>query len=104
MYPGIYNVLPLQGTPVRRKRVLSIRHTRDHGSGTEQYAEEMKTIFQIADARRDAISNESPELVDARRDAIQLREFLPFWFAVSSPLIGVLIGLLGAWVVTWLSA
>jgi hypothetical protein len=49
----------------------------------------VKTIFQIE---------------NAWRDAIQLRELLPFWFAVSSPIIGVLIGLLGAWFVTWLSA
>jgi hypothetical protein len=36
--------------------------------------------------------------------AIQLSEVIPFWFAISSPLIGVIMGLLGAWVVTWLSA
>ena len=35
---------------------------------------------------------------------ISLREMIPFWFAVSSPLLGVLLGLLGAWFVTWLSA
>jgi hypothetical protein len=49
----------------------------------------MKTILLIA---------------NARRDAIQLREVIPFWFAVSSPMIGVVMGLLGAWFVTWLSA
>ena len=49
----------------------------------------MKTILSIA---------------NARRETIPLREVLPFWFAVSSPLIGVLMGLLGAWFVTWLSA
>ena len=49
----------------------------------------MKTILSIA---------------NQRRDAILLRETIPFWFAVSSPLIGVLMGLLGAWFVTWLSA
>jgi hypothetical protein len=36
--------------------------------------------------------------------AIQLREVIPFWFAISSPLIGVIMGLLGAWFVTWLGA
>jgi hypothetical protein len=35
---------------------------------------------------------------------VLLREAIPFWFAVSSPLLGVLFGLLGAWFVTWLSA
>jgi len=51
--------------------------------------ERMKTILQTADGKREMIS---------------LREVIPFWFAVSSPLIGVLMGLLGAWFVTWLSA
>jgi hypothetical protein len=35
---------------------------------------------------------------------IQLREVIPFWFAVSSPLLGAFLGLLGAWFVAWLSA
>jgi hypothetical protein len=38
-----------------------------------------------------------------RRRALPLREAIPLWFAVSSPLIGVMIGLLGAWFVTWLT-
>jgi hypothetical protein len=29
---------------------------------------------------------------------------IPFYFAVSSPLIGVVIGLFGAWFVTWLTS
>jgi hypothetical protein len=49
----------------------------------------MKTIAQTA---------------NVEREAIPLREVIPFWFAVSSPLLGVLVGLLGAWFVTWLSA
>jgi hypothetical protein len=36
--------------------------------------------------------------------AIPLREVIPFWFAVSSPLFGALLGLLAAWFVAWLSA
>jgi hypothetical protein len=43
------------------------------------------------------------QTVDGRRETIPLREMIPFWFAVSSPLIGVLMGLLGAWFVTWLN-
>ena len=35
--------------------------------------------------------------------AIPLKEVIPFWFAVSSPLLGALLGLLGAWLVTWVS-
>jgi hypothetical protein len=41
---------------------------------------------------------------NVERKAFPLREVIPFWFAVSSPLLGVLVGLLGAWFVTWLSA
>jgi hypothetical protein len=33
-----------------------------------------------------------------------LKELIPFWFAVCSPLLGILLGLLGAWFVTLLSA
>jgi hypothetical protein len=33
-----------------------------------------------------------------------LKELIPFWFAVSSPVLGILLGLLGAWFVTLLSA
>jgi hypothetical protein len=33
-----------------------------------------------------------------------LKELIPFWFAVSSPVLGILLGLFGAWFVTLLSA
>ena len=36
-------------------------------------------------------------------ETIPLKEVIPFWFAVSSPLLGALLGLLGAWFVAWLS-
>lgn len=39
-----------------------------------------------------------------RRDVLPLREAIPLWFAVSSPLIGVVVGFLGAWFVTWLTS
>jgi hypothetical protein len=39
-----------------------------------------------------------------RRDSLPLREAIPLWFAISSPLIGVVIGFLGAWFVTWLTS
>jgi hypothetical protein len=32
-------------------------------------------------------------------ETIPLKEMIPFWFAVSSPLLGMLLGLLGAWFV-----
>jgi hypothetical protein len=39
-----------------------------------------------------------------RRDSLPLREAIPLWFAISSPLIGLIIGFIGAWVVTWLTS
>jgi hypothetical protein len=39
-----------------------------------------------------------------RRDALPLREAIPLWFAISSPLIGLIIGFLGAWFVNWLTS
>jgi hypothetical protein len=49
----------------------------------------MKTIVQTA---------------NAGRQTIPFREVIPFWFAISSPLLGVLLGLMGAWFVTWISS
>jgi hypothetical protein len=40
---------------------------------------------------------------DLEGQTVPLREVIPFWFAVSSPLLGMLLGLLGAWFVTWVS-
>jgi hypothetical protein len=37
-------------------------------------------------------------------ETIPLKEVIPSWSAVSSPLLGMLLGLLGAWFVAWLSA
>ncbi|PYJ22685.1 MAG: hypothetical protein DME99_04790 [Verrucomicrobia bacterium] len=50
------------------------------------------TFFPVADARA------------RRRDVLPLREALPLWFAISSPLIGLILGFLGAWFVTWLTS
>jgi hypothetical protein len=38
-----------------------------------------------------------------RRDVLPLREAIPLCFALSSPLIGLIIGFMGAWFVTWLT-
>jgi two-component system OmpR family response regulator len=38
-----------------------------------------------------------------RCHSLPLREAIPLWFAISTPLIGVMLGLLGAWFVTWLT-
>jgi len=39
-----------------------------------------------------------------RADSLPLSEAIPFWFAISSPLIGLVLGFLGAWFVTWLTS
>ena len=39
-----------------------------------------------------------------KRDPLPLREAIPLWFAMSSPLIGLIIGFPGAWFVTWLTS
>lgn len=36
-----------------------------------------------------------------RRNPLLLREVIPFWFAISSPLIGLILAFLGAWLVAW---
>jgi hypothetical protein len=38
------------------------------------------------------------------RDSLPLREAIPLWFAISSPLIGLIFGFLGAWFVSWLTS
>jgi hypothetical protein len=48
----------------------------------------MKTIVQTA---------------NVEGETIPLREVIPFWFAVSSPLLGALLGLLRACFVAWFS-
>jgi hypothetical protein len=64
-------------------------HAQSQGGEPNCSLNSMKTIFETA---------------NANRKVNPLGEVIPFWFAVSSPLIGVLMGLLGAWFVTWLSA
>jgi hypothetical protein len=44
------------------------------------------------------------QITNIEEETISLKELIPFWFAVSSPLVGILLGLLGAWCLTWLSA
>ena len=44
------------------------------------------------------------QTANLEEETVPLREVIPFWFAVSSALLGALLGLLGAWFVTWLSA
>ena len=35
--------------------------------------------------------------------SVPLREAIALWFGISSPVIGLVIGVLGAWFVTWLT-
>jgi hypothetical protein len=54
----------------------------------------MKKIFSIAKA-----------VFGVRKgDSVSLSEAIPFWFAVSSPVIGLTLGVFGAWVFAWLTS
>jgi hypothetical protein len=53
---------------------------------------------------RSTISISSAHWHIRRPDSLPLREAIPLWFAISSPLIGLIIGFLGAWFVTWLTS
>ena len=39
-----------------------------------------------------------------RANSFPLSEAIPFWFALSSPLIGLALGVFGVWVVAWLTS
>ncbi|PYJ28072.1 MAG: hypothetical protein DME89_07310, partial [Verrucomicrobia bacterium] len=39
-----------------------------------------------------------------KRGWLSLPEAIPLWFAICSPLTGLILGLLGAWFVTWLTS
>ena len=43
------------------------------------------------------------QTANVEEETISLEELIPFWFAVSSPLVGMLLGLLGAWFVAWIT-
>ena len=51
-----------------------------------------------------SVSMTATRLRTRRRGSVLLREAIPFWFAISSPLIGLVVGFLGAWFVTWLTS
>jgi hypothetical protein len=40
------------------------------------------------------------QTANLEEETISIKELIPFWFAVSSPLVGILLGSLGAWFVT----
>jgi hypothetical protein len=39
-----------------------------------------------------------------RRNSFRLSETIPFWFAVSSPVLGLVLGVFGAWFVSWVTS
>jgi hypothetical protein len=45
-----------------------------------------------------------PRFKIRKRDPLPFREAIPLWFALSSPLTGLMLGFLGAWFVTWLTS
>jgi hypothetical protein len=70
----------------------------------------MKTIMSSNESiAQDSPSSPSVLAAPHARSRVQeydrapLGEVIPLWFALSSPLTGLLLGLLGAWFVTWLT-
>lgn len=68
--------------------------------GSNNNVERMKTTKSLSIFR--PIANMRFRL--QRRDSLPLSESIPFWFAISSPLIGLVLGFVGAWFVTWLTS
>ena len=63
----------------------------------------MGSIGRLINYQKKIMSVSTTKRASWRRHALPLREAIALWFAISSPLIGVMIGLLGAWFVTWLT-
>jgi hypothetical protein len=63
----------------------------------------MGSIGRLINYQKKIMNASTVKNVSWRRDSLSLREAIPLWFAISSPLIGVMMGLLGAWFVTWLT-
>jgi hypothetical protein len=51
----------------------------------------------VADPILEVEQIEIMKLPDSNSSASSLREAFPFWFAISSPLIGIIVGFLAAW-------
>ena len=69
----------------------------------EDAAPKMGSTGRLINYQKKIMSVSTMKHASWRRHALPLREAIPLWFAISSPLIGVMIGLLGAWFVTWLT-
>jgi hypothetical protein len=51
---------------------------------------------------RDSLSEKSRRWESSKFPA--LREVIPFWFVISSPITGTIFGVLCAWFVSWLTS
>ena len=78
----------------RRYRIRGNRDQKESGA---------RAILAADPNNRLAYMKPIVQTANIEGETISLREVIPFWFAVSSPLLGALLGLLGAWVVAWLS-
>ena len=90
--PQLADKSRLRATSIEAAAVVTLINNPIHAQSQadpNNTLEFMKAIVQTANVEEEAIS---------------LKELIPFWFAVSSPLVGIFLGLLGAWFVTWLSA
>ena len=81
--------LRMTGHRVGRRRDFNDNLTRAiPAADPNNTLDSMKAIVQTANVEEETIS---------------LKELIPFWFTVSSPLVGMLLGLLGAWFVAWIT-
>jgi hypothetical protein len=78
--------------------------TERGGYSTETIKSDTRAIPAADPNNRLAYMKPIVQTANVEGETIPLKEVIPFWFAVSSPLLSMLLGLLGAWVVAWLSA
>jgi hypothetical protein len=58
----------------------------------------------VAQMRMNPSKKTSGPSIMRELDFSSLGEAIAFWFAISSPLTGLILGFLGAWLVTWLTS
>src|SRR6059058_5816916 len=80
-------------------------HTRAlAGTESSSSVEGMKATHSLDRlVPQEASGHSTVQITDAHWH-LRRRDAIPLWFAVSSPLIGLIIGFLGAWFVTWLTS
>jgi hypothetical protein len=79
---------------LRTVAAMKTIHAFDVAGNSKSFAAETPMPFAVTVTR----------LRKRTRESLPLSEIISLWFAISSPLIGLVIGFLGAWFVTWLTS